>query len=179
MKKSTLKSPRRKPRPPRRAAVGAPAVTASEESFKALKEKIGNEALPPDLAKSTGAKTWKELIVRNAYRKATKSPQFFQALLPRRKQQPRGKPFEPGNEWRFPTGATKNPGGRPKRLGESLVKLLEQEDPATKKSMAELLGEKMIEDAMNGSTADRREIRLATEGETIHTPDMLQVFIDR
>lgn|SRR5574342_643212 len=99
--------------------------------------------------------------------------------LPKRKGKPRGKAFAPGNIWRFPKGISSNPGGRPKKLGESLAILLAREDPKTGKLIAELLGEKMLEDAMNGSVPDRREIRLATEGETVHTPDMLQVFMDR
>lgn len=101
------------------------------------------------------------------------------ARLPKRKGKPRGKPFAPGNKWRFPQGISANPGGRAKKLGESLTKLLSMQDPETKKIMADILAEKMFEDAMNGSWLDRREIRLATEGETIHMPEMLQVFMDK
>lgn len=99
--------------------------------------------------------------------------------LPKRKKKPRGKPFASGNMWRFPKGISGNPGGQAKKLGESLASLLATRDPQTGKVIAELLAEKMLEDAMNGSAADRREIRLATEGETVHTPDMLQVFMDK
>jgi hypothetical protein len=107
-----------------------------------------------------------------------KSGKVVTSLL-KRKKKPRGKPFEKGHPWRFPKGVSPNPGGRPKKLGESLAVLLAMEDPQTGKLIAQVLGEKMVEDAMNGSAADRREIRLATEGETIHTPDMVQVFMDK
>lgn len=99
-------------------------------------------------------------------------------VLPKKRRQGgKGKPFKPGNPWRFPKGVSPNPGGRPRSLGESIAAALAVEIDG--KTVAEILGEKMIEDAMNGSVADRREIRLATEGETVHTPDLLQVFIDR
>lgn len=97
----------------------------------------------------------------------------------KRRQGGKGEPFMPGNPWRFPKGVSPNPGGRPKRLGESLAKLLEAEDLESHLSVAELLARRIIEDAMNGSVADRREIRLITEGETVHTPDLIQVFMDR
>lgn len=139
----------------------------------------GKEALPNDLAKKTGAKTWNELIVQNAYRQALKSPQFFQALRPRVKKRPRGKPFERGNIWRFPEGVSGNPGGRPRVLGETATQKLSHLDPETKKTVAELIIEAHCERAVNGAEGSFRELRLLTEGETVHTPDMLQVFMDK
>lgn len=101
-------------------------------------------------------------------------------VLPAVKKRPRGKPFQAGNPWRFPAGVAPNPGGRPKLLGESYAQLLAQHDPRTGKTFAELAAEKMFEMFMAGEVAAAREMRQATEGDTMHTPDAgIQVVIDR
>jgi len=110
--------------------------------------------------------------------KKKRSSKVVTTLLKRRKRK-RGRPFVPGNEWRFPKGTSGNPNGRPKVLGESYAKLLSVEDPETGKLIAELVGEKMIEYAMAGDVSAARELRQATEGDIVHTPDAMQIVIDR
>jgi hypothetical protein len=102
------------------------------------------------------------------------------ARLPRRarKKRGRGKPFAPGNPWRFPLGVSGNPGGR-KRLIDADFVALGTIDPVTNKTIAQLISEKMCELAIAGDVAARRELRQATEGDTIHTPDIPHVRIDR
>lgn len=56
------------------------------KSFKTLIEEVGREDLPKDLAKSTGAKTWKELLVRAAFKQALKQAPYFKALLDTEKE---------------------------------------------------------------------------------------------
>lgn len=56
------------------------------KSFKTLIEEIGHEDLPVELAKSTKAKTWKELVVRAAFKQALKQAQYFKALLDTEKE---------------------------------------------------------------------------------------------
>lgn len=101
-------------------------------------------------------------------------------MLPR-KSRARGKPFEKGNEWRFPKGVSGNPSGRPKLLGESYAEVLAMEDPATGLTLAQLLARNQFQAAMNGNDRVAHELRVATEGETIHTPgtQSIQVVIDR
>ncbi len=99
-------------------------------------------------------------------------------LLKRKKRQGgKGKPFEKSNPWRFPKGTSGNPGGRPRKLGESIAAALAVEIDGH--TVAQLIAEKLCESAIAGDAAATREIRLATEGETIHTPDQIQVVIDR
>lgn len=95
----------------------------------------------------------------------------------KRRQGGIGVPFEAGNPWRFPKGVSPNPGGRPKLLGESYAQILSEIDPVTKKSFARLLGERAIEEAMNGRSEYHRELRQATEGDTVHTPDADKIFV--
>lgn len=96
----------------------------------------------------------------------------------KRRQRGRGRPFEPGNPWRFPSGQSGNPGGR-KRLIEAHQESLAAIDDLTGKTVAQLVSEKMCELAIAGDIAAARELRQATEGDTVHTPDALQVVIDR
>ncbi len=100
------------------------------------------------------------------------------AISVKPKRAGRGKPFEPGNRWRFPKGVSGNPSGRPKLLGESYAEVLAMEDPATGLTLAQLLARQTIHAAMNGNDAARRELRQATEGDKLHT-DEIRVSIDR
>lgn len=97
------------------------------------------------------------------------------ALTKKRKQRGKGKPFEKNNPWRFPIGVSGNPGGRPRKLGESIASGLAREVDGV--TVAEILGDLIIEDAVNGSDFNRNLIRLITEGETIHTPDAGKIFV--
>ena len=99
------------------------------------------------------------------------------ARLSRKKAKPRGKAFADGNPWRFPKGKSGNPGGRPKLLGESIAAALAVEVDG--KTVAQLVAERLCESAIAGDIAAAREMRQATEGETVHTPDAIQVVIDR
>ncbi|MCC6581881.1 MAG: hypothetical protein IT440_15735 [Phycisphaeraceae bacterium] len=56
------------------------------KSFKTLIEEVGREGLPAELSKSTGAKTWKELLVRAAFKQALKQAPYFKALLDTEKE---------------------------------------------------------------------------------------------
>lgn len=96
----------------------------------------------------------------------------------KRKQGGRGRPFERGNIWRFPSGTSGNPGGR-KRLIEAHQESLAAIDDLTGKTVAQLVSEKMCEMAIAGDIAAARELRQATEGDTFHTPDIPHVRIDR
>jgi len=112
---------------------------------------------------------------------------FVTKLLPKkaRKKRSRGRPFEPGNPWRFPDGVSGNPGGR-KRLIDAHTASLATVDTLTGKTVAELISEKMCTyiltlplNEMDRSASIVRELRQGTEGDTVHTPDSLQVVIDR
>lgn len=100
--------------------------------------------------------------------------------LPRRakKKRVRGRPFEPGNPWRFPVGVSANAGGR-KRLIDAHQESLAAMDPETGKTVAQLVSEKICELAIAGDISAARELRQATEGDTVHTPDIPHVSIDR
>ncbi len=117
---------------------------------------------------------------RRAENSAKKNVKVVTAL-PKRKKKSRGTPFERGNPWRFPKGVSPNPGGRPRLLGQSYAQLLAVRDPETGKTFAELAAERMFESVMNGDVSAAREIRQATEGDTVHTPDVekIHVSIDR
>lgn len=99
-------------------------------------------------------------------------------LLPKkvRKKRSRGRPFEPGNPWRFPSGTSGNPGGR-KRLIDAHVESLATIDIETGKTVAQLVSEKMCELAIAGDIVAARELRQATEGDTIHTPDVEKIYV--
>lgn len=95
-----------------------------------------------------------------------------------KKKRPRGAPFQPGNPWRFQKGVSGNPGGR-RRLIDAYQESLATVDPVTSKTIAQLISQKMCELAIAGDIAAARELRQATEGDTVHTPDSLSVVIDR
>lgn len=113
--------------------------------------------------------------------KPVSPPRKVVTRLPMGKKRGRGKPFEPGNPWRFPGGVSGNKSGRPKLLGESYAKLLAMVDKKSGKTFAELAAEKMFEYLMNGDISAGREMRQATEGDVVHTPDAekIHVSIDR
>lgn len=81
------------------------------------------------------------------------------------KRAPRGRPFEPGNEWRFQPGESPNPGGRPKVLVEAYLEVLGYVDvDDINRTQALAIAQKMCERALAGDVQAAREVRMATEG---------------
>ncbi len=95
------------------------------------------------------------------------------------KKKPRGKAFEKGNKHRFPPGQSGNPDGRPKLLTGAYTAMLAEVDPKTGLNRAQQLAEAGYVRALSiesGGTAAAREIRQATEGDTInHKFDVSQL----
>ncbi len=88
------------------------------------------------------------------------------------KKKPRGKAFEKGNEHRFLPGQSGNPDGRPKLLTGAYTAMLAEVDPETGMTKAEMIASAGYARSMSllpGGTAAAREIRQATEGDTIHS----------
>lgn len=76
----------------------------------------------------------------------------------------------PPRETQIKPGEALNPGGRPKLLGESYTAMLarvNERDPQGRTN-AELLAEAAKVEGLKGNVAALREIRSATEGDTIH-----------
>jgi len=62
-------------------------------------------------------------------------------------------PFEKGNKYAPKKGEVRNPKGRPKgsiSLNDILRKLLKGKDPETQKKMAEVVTEKILQEALKG-----------------------------
>lgn len=100
-------------------------------------------------------------------------------VLPAVKKRPRGKPFEPGNPWRFPPGRSGNEGGRVKRLGKAYAAVLAEIDPESGKTYAEIAAARVFELMMNGAGWAAAEYRRATEGSLLVVEDVPHVRIDR
>ncbi len=81
--------------------------------------------------------------------------------------------FAKGNPYRFKPGRSGNPGGRPKTklLTQAYRELLEQVDPKTGKTVAQLIAENIIEKALRGALkgdlAAVKEITDRTEGKVV------------
>ncbi len=77
--------------------------------------------------------------------------------------------FAKGNPHRFKPGRSGNPGGRAKNklLSQAYRELLEQVDPKTGKTVAQLIAEKIIEKALKGDLAALKEITDRTEGKSV------------
>lgn len=100
----------------------------------------------------------------SAKRKAQPGAQI--SVRPKHKQGGKGKPFEPGNPWRFIPGKSGNAGGRPKLLSDAYREWLAAEDKHGITNAAHItlaVGDK----ALGGDAQAVREIRQATEGERI------------
>lgn len=88
----------------------------------------------------------------------------------KKKGKPRGKgkPFEPGNLYRFPKGVSGNPGGRPKLLSEAYRAWLALIDEKTGLTHAELVAQSQGQRAIIAyDTTAAKELRQATEGDLI------------
>lgn len=99
--------------------------------------------------------------------------------MPKDKKAPRGKAFEPGNKWRFKPGESGNPGGRPQKLDEAYAKALTEVDPKSGLTVAEILAQTLVLKALNGDREALIELRRATAGDTLNTPDLIQIVMDR
>ena len=82
----------------------------------------------------------------------------------KKKGMPRGKPFEPGNEFAFPPGQSGNPGGRPKLLTEAYRERLEAEVEAQPDlTYAQAIARAVVVSALDGNLSAVSELRIATE----------------
>ena len=99
------------------------------------------------------------------------------------KKRPRGKPFAPGNSYRIKPGEAKNPGGRPKLLGESYARMLARVNVNDEqgRTNAELIAEAAKVEGLKGNVAAMKELRQATEGDLLllgnMSDDELRAFI--
>ena len=75
----------------------------------------------------------------------------------------------PPPEHRFKPGQSGNPGGRPKTklLTQAYRELLEQVDPKERKTLAEILARKAVQQALKGNLAALKEITDRTEGKSV------------
>ena len=96
----------------------------------------------------------------------------------------------PPPEHRFKPGQSGNPGGRPKTklITQAYRELLEQLDPKKRKTLAEILARKAIQQALKGNLAALKEITDRTEGKSVQPlshsglgsePIAFNVFIGR
>jgi hypothetical protein len=86
----------------------------------------------------------------------------------RKLKEPRGKPFQPGNPWRFKPGQSGNPNGRPKLLSGAYQDWLAAEDEngmTNASHVALALGARSISGDVNAA----KELRSATEGTRVTT----------
>ncbi len=75
----------------------------------------------------------------------------------------------PPPEHRFKPGQSGNPGGRPKTklLTQAYRELLEQVDPKERKTLAQKLARKAVQQALKGNLAALKEITDRTEGKSV------------
>ena len=75
----------------------------------------------------------------------------------------------PPPEHRFKPGQSGNPGGRPKTklLTQAYRELLEQVDPKERKTLAEILARKAVQQALKGNLVALKEITDRTEGKSV------------
>ncbi len=75
----------------------------------------------------------------------------------------------PPPEHRFKPGQSGNPGGRPKTklITQAYRELLEQLDPEERKTLAQKLARKAVDQALKGSLAALKEITDRTEGKSV------------
>lgn len=66
-----------------------------------------------------------------------------------------GRPFEPGNPYRFQPGQSGNPNGRPKGIGDLIDRVLEEvvEEDVNKRKVKEILVRAVAKTAMRGGSA--------------------------
>lgn len=104
-------------------------------------------------------------------RKVAKRKTGAQNSVKKKVKRGKGKPFKKGNEHRFPPGQSGNPGGRPKLLTGAYTKMLAEVDGETGMTKAEMIaraGFVRSVSVLPGGTAAAREIRQATEGDTVN-----------
>ncbi len=77
--------------------------------------------------------------------------------------------FAKGNQYRFNPGQSGNPGGRPKTklITQAYRELLEQLDPKERKTLAQKLARKAVQQALKGNLAALKEITDRTEGKSV------------
>ncbi len=75
----------------------------------------------------------------------------------------------PPPEHRFKPGQSGNPGGRPKTklITQAYRELLEQLDPKERKTLAQRLARKAVQQALKGNLAALKEITDRTEGKSV------------
>lgn len=102
-----------------------------------------------------------------------------------RVKKPRGKPFTRGNTvgaaTQFKPGKSGNPGGRPKGLSDAYKEWLaavNANDPLGRTN-AQLGAMAIGLEMLKGDTAAAREIRSATEGDTLNLEGAVMVQIDK
>lgn len=120
---------------------------------------------------------------------------------PKRKQGGKGRPFEPGNDWRIRPGEVRNPGGRPGGLRRAYAQVLAMSAPASLTSKdetaeavanylsqlpradgegdaerpvtyAELIAINAAQAAAQGDADARREIRQTTEAQRVQSQEV-------
>lgn len=70
----------------------------------------------------------------------------------------------------FKPGQSGNPGGRPKGLSAAYKLRLDEVEPKTGKTYAELIAIAVTAEAMKGKIEAAKELRQATEGDTLNLP---------
>jgi hypothetical protein len=104
-----------------------------------------------------------------------------------KKARGKGKPFPPGNPYRFPPGKSPNPGGKPrefKLLSEAYAQLMRETCPldTEKRTWGEVVAEGMLKAARTGNPAAAKEIRQAIEGDKVKSlgwqDDVIQALKD-
>ena len=94
----------------------------------------------------------------------------------------RGRPFEPGNQWRFPPGVSGNPAGRPKGVSSVVRELLEEipKDDPDKRTRLLTLFQSMyvdarggIEERVVGEGTEARIVRIRRRGSVQHARELL------
>lgn len=96
----------------------------------------------------------------------------------KRRQGGKGKPFPPGNEWRWPPGKSGNAGGRP-RMSETYAEWLALEDPKTKLTNAQLVVSHVGAAALAGDVGAAREIRQSVDGDRVQVGPSILINMDQ
>lgn len=113
----------------------------------------------------------KAVTKRKTVKKAAKSPQNRRQKAKRKMHPNSLANLKKGEKTEFIPGESGNPGGRPKLLTGAYTKMLAEVDEETGMTKAELIARAGFVRSVSvfpGGTAAAREIRQATEGDTVH-----------